>query len=454
MMHTHNNFISMRSLGLLAALVAPMTVAAACGGGDDREEGDDTSLAPNGDGDGDGDSDGGAIKLDALNETGNGNGGNSGNDLDDGVPYIWIANSAIGQVSKINTVTMVEEGRYWTSADGNGDPSRTSVSLSGNVAVANRSGGLIKIVGDAENCPNSNGTSTGADDVIQYPDDCVAWYLETDFESQRAVAWTSGEADVESQVGVNEKIWLAGEYKDKNTVTVMLIDGDSGGIQDQTDLNLGITDEDSPGAKFPYRAYGGAVDRDSNFWFATFGNDGKIVRVGRDGLGVDMWPKPHFSYGFTVDGEGRPWSCGVVLARFDPDSGTWTSKGPAEVGLSSITAFDFGGCMVDNEEKRMWAPVKMDLADTRFGLASFDRETLEGISVVELPKHVHGVSIDKAHQVWGVTGVWGGDADGTEVYRINPETLEFDTYSGLSGAYTYSDMTGFALTQTWIPPVG
>ena len=53
------------------------------------------------------------------------------------VGYIWIANSAEGTVSKIRTETMVEEGRYLTRPDGAGDPSRTSVSLRGNVAVAN-----------------------------------------------------------------------------------------------------------------------------------------------------------------------------------------------------------------------------------------------------------------------------------------------------------------------------
>jgi len=71
--------------------------------------------------------------------------------------FIWIANSGQGTVSKINTQTLVEEGRYIVRPDSAGNPSRTSVSLSGNVAVANRSGGVIKIFAEIESCQESNG---------------------------------------------------------------------------------------------------------------------------------------------------------------------------------------------------------------------------------------------------------------------------------------------------------
>ena len=60
--------------------------------------------------------------------------------------YVWIANSTEGTVSKINTRTGIEEGRYLTRADGAGNPSRTSVSVDGSAAaVANRHGGVVKI---------------------------------------------------------------------------------------------------------------------------------------------------------------------------------------------------------------------------------------------------------------------------------------------------------------------
>ena len=39
-------------------------------------------------------------------------------------PIIWVANSAEGTVSKIDTRTMAEIGRYLTHPGGKGDPSR------------------------------------------------------------------------------------------------------------------------------------------------------------------------------------------------------------------------------------------------------------------------------------------------------------------------------------------
>ena len=54
--------------------------------------------------------------------------------------YIWVANSTQSTISKINTETLVEEGRYYTKPNLAGSPSRTSVSLTGNVATANRNG--------------------------------------------------------------------------------------------------------------------------------------------------------------------------------------------------------------------------------------------------------------------------------------------------------------------------
>jgi hypothetical protein len=85
--------------------------------------------------------------------------------------YIWIANSSQGTVSKINTQTVIEEARYIVRPDSQGNPSRTSVALSGNVAVANRSGGVVKIYANPDDCQESNGmagiqTSGGAADVL------------------------------------------------------------------------------------------------------------------------------------------------------------------------------------------------------------------------------------------------------------------------------------------------
>ncbi len=63
-----------------------------------------------------------------------GGGGGGGGDPD--FSYIWIANSAQNTISKIDTQTLVELGRYLVRPDGLGNPSRTSVNLSGDVVTA------------------------------------------------------------------------------------------------------------------------------------------------------------------------------------------------------------------------------------------------------------------------------------------------------------------------------
>jgi hypothetical protein len=123
-------------------------------------------------------------------EHGCGGGGLGGGEPD--FSYIWIANSDQGTISKINTVTMEEEGRYRVRPDGGGSPSRTSVNLNGDVAVASRQGGLTKVYARLSDCPDPNNTSTGPNDIKPWPDGCVAWHLPFPFSTQRPVAWTQG----------------------------------------------------------------------------------------------------------------------------------------------------------------------------------------------------------------------------------------------------------------------
>lgn len=105
--------------------------------------------------------------------------------------YIWIANSIEGTISKINTRTMVEEGRHQTRPDRLGSPSRTSVGISGDVVVANRGGGVTKFYADIEDCVDRNKdgmiqTSKGAKDVLKWgEDEYMAWYNPMTYGSQR-----------------------------------------------------------------------------------------------------------------------------------------------------------------------------------------------------------------------------------------------------------------------------
>jgi hypothetical protein len=356
--------------------------------------------------------------------TAGGKGGGTGGGGAADLSYIWIANSyqePEGTISKIDTVTMEELGRY-QAKPANGDPSRTSVNLDGDVVVANRNGGVAKFYAREENCNESNGspgiqTSSGALDILPWgEEECLAWYLPLQCNSNRPVAWTRGEFSEASCSYENEKLWTVCDTQ------TLLINGETGEVEETIIV---------PGGNA--FVYGGAADADGNFWGLDTGNS-SIYRVDFESLELLSWPLgPNYGYGITVDKEGRPWTCGGGGAsRFNLDDATWTVAGQQGIG----------GCMTDGEDT-LWHSNPNGL------LYGYDIETLDVVNMIQLPEYVHGISVDFQGNVWGV-GFTTNNA-----HRANPETGVVDTYSGLTMAYTYSDMTGFALSSAGgggVPP--
>ncbi|MEX1362025.1 MAG: hypothetical protein AB1Z98_02800 [Nannocystaceae bacterium] len=341
---------------------------------------------------------------------GDGGGGGAGPDFS----YIWISNSAEGTVSKIDTQTMVELGRYIVRPDANGNPSRTSVNLNGDVVIANRSGGITKIYARAEDCPNPANTSTGPADVKPWPDGCVAWHTPMAYASQRPVAWTQGTFNNGTCRYDDTKVWTSGANA---TIDVALLDGETGMIE-QTVPIPGV----SPNF---YGIYGGAVDAAGNFWGSQL-SLGQLVRVRLADFGVSTWGMAASGYGMTVDSQGNVWTCSSTVARFDPVTETWAT---ASVGGS-------GGCMEDGNGT-LW------LANDP--MVGVDINTMGVVQSIDLPNYVHGISIDFYGYVWG-PAIYNDEA-----YRVDPVTGTIDTITGLNYPYTYSDMTGFALSNAGGP---
>ncbi len=349
-----------------------------------------------------------------------GGAGNGGLELS----YIWIANSAQGTISKLDTSTMVEEGRYQARPFA-GDPSRTSVNLAGDVAVANRNGGVTKFWANEADCQDSNGqvgiqTSHGANDVRAWgTDECMAWHTPLNCSSNRPVAWTRGEFNEAECRFEGMQLWTACDGQ------VLLLDGETGAIEETIPVGGG-------GGGWSF-IYGGAADADGNFWGLDVGN-GTLFRIDYQTLALQSWAlPPSGGYGITVDPEGRPWVCGGGgVSRFNLDTSTWTSNGGGGIG----------GCMTDGDQL-IWHSNDWGL------LMGFNIETLAIDEQIQLPEYVHGVSVDFQGKVWGVSFA------GNNAYRADPVTDHVDTYSGLTGAYTYSDMTGFALSTVGgggVPP--
>jgi hypothetical protein len=350
--------------------------------------------------------------------------------------YVWIANSQQGTVSKINTRTMVEEGRYQTRPDGGGSPSRTSVSVDGRaVAVANRHTGIIKIWARPEDCAGNN-TSTGGNDVKPWgTDDCVAWYTAFDgMTVQRPVQWTPGEGECHE----NQKVWTttgsmgAGPGQcGKSGVWVHRLNGADGTVEDTIHIDDTVFPCDHTGTDLGLGLgpYGGAADYEGNFWFHGWGN-GKLARIDFATLEYEIFSGG--GYGITVDTEARVWLSSSI-SRFDYETGEKLSQ---NVSTSGGIGQDLQG--------RIWAAGNN-------GVVWVDMETLAVGDEIALPGsgQVKGVSADVDGYIWAIR------QDDPTAYKIHPDTYEIDTFTGLDGPYTYSDMTGGAIVNvTCNPPEG
>ncbi len=342
--------------------------------------------------------------------------------------YIWIANSSQGTVSKINTQTMIEEGRYIVKPNSAGSPSRTTVSLSGDVAVANRNGGVAKIYDNVDDCVESNGvpgiqTSTDATFLPWGQDECLAWYTPLAYSSNRPMAWAQGTLNDSTCEYDNEKLWTAGANGVGST-QVLLLDGETG-VVEQT-INI-------PEVASGIGLYGGAVDGDGHFWGIDASGSRQLVRVDRQNFTYEVFPGPGTGYGIAVDSVGRPWFCaGGGASRFDPVAQTWQS-------LASPGGNLWGGCMTDGQGT-LWHCRQADAM-----LVGIDTETLNVVQQIQLPAYAHGISVDFDGNVWAV-----GFAS-SQAFRVDPVTSTIDTFSALVGAYSYSDMTGFALSTAGVP---
>lgn len=429
----------------------------------------------------------------------NGSGGLPQNDgpvpgpaVDGGTPpgtveasFIWIANSDQGTVTKLDTRTLEELGRYRTSPNSRGKPSRTSVASDGSVAVANRGGtsgapsleaGVTKFYASVDQCVDTNGngvidTSTGRDDIRPWgEDECMAWHRPLgEYWSNRPAAWAPSPSP-----GVPANFWTAAANEGNCSSArcffdVLRLDGQTGAVLDVVTVGpLSGTDflvgaglgglggllppdvfGDGPGLIENYGPYGGASDAGGHFWVFN-ANTTHLVRVDSASLQWRAWEIPMSNgYGITVDSKGRVFICGGLgVARFDLSDESWatSSDGPA---------LGFNGCMTDGRGT-LWVGGGADSGTP--GLHAYDTDTLGFIQSHSVGT-VKGVSVDVDGFVWGVSSpgaagaVGGGNIGGpaaNSAFKLDPATGLWETYSQLTGPYSYSDMTGFGLRQAGV----
>jgi streptogramin lyase len=367
--------------------------------------------------------------------------------------FIWIANSPQNTISKIDTLTGVEVGRYVSGPASQADPSRTSVNLNGDVAVANRgasgsgAGGVTKIAAKEDDCIDRNGngtieTSTGSGDVLPWDEDeCVLWNVPIDSSDHRRgprpIAW---EGLAEGCVAMNPRLWVGWYDRDNNLGKFQRLDGDTGAVLDQVDVpNWSNGLEWGP--------YGGAVDKEGDFWVLGW-QQGPLIEIDGETLEVRRYDFPtppgdqRWSYGIALDQHGNPWIASAgSAATFDVETETWSF---ITTGNQSMR-----GLMIDSEDRAWFAVDRIDPFGG-CGLGLIDVSTHEVVSSaipLEGCSTPVGISIDVEGFVWVV------DQGANAAFKVNPESYQVElSVGGLSQPYTYSDMTGAGLQLVVLPP--
>jgi hypothetical protein len=354
--------------------------------------------------------------------------------------YIWIANTSQGTVSKINTMTGVEEGRYFTGPNGGAaEPSRTSVNQYGDVAVSNRTiGSTAKIAALKSKCVDKNGngmidTSTGPNDIKPWgQDECQLWYTPFPLANGysggvRPTAWEGVSQDPVTCETPVPRVWIG--YKDaQNTAHFVRLHGDTGEVLDEA-LRPGWSANS-------FGPYGGAVNSEGDLFAVGYDNEA-AVRIDSQTLAItELGQSPgQFKYGMGVDFNGNMWvgsfSGPHHMYFYDAQAAQWQG-----IGNGGNPGGGALGVQID-QEGRVWGA-----ANGPCRLIEADVETKQFIKTdIALPGcgSPWGVSIDNEGYVWVVDKA-------NKAYKVDPDTYEIKLIvTGLINPYTYSDMTGQGL---------
>lgn len=319
-------------------------------------------------------------ELQGVEDDGNGGGLRLGRSTFT-LPFIWIANSAEDTVSKLNTVTGQEEGRY-TVGD---NPSRTAVDLNGDVWVANRNSANVHRI-RLFDCEGQA---------------CVDPPINVG-SGPRGVA-----------VDANNNIWV-GSYNDRN---IMKINSET--MQVETVINV------------PGNVYGLAIDAEGNLWTSERGG-GVVSRINTETSQLIETLTPPFSrslYGIAIDGEGNLWLGNFTennILKYNPRTSQWQQFRDRNGGATRGIAVDGQG--------NVWVANSSSNNVSKFRAS--DGAYLGTYPVGNGPI---GVAIDNDGNIWAVNQ---GSSNAT---KLSPEGQNIGSFNVGSGPYTYSDMTGFQL---------
>jgi len=361
------------------------------------------------------------------------------------LPFIWVPNSNEGTVSKVDTVTGDELGRYRTgppSPTASGNPSRTTVDLQGNVWFGNRRTGTAVKIGlnesgqcidrnangkiDTSQDNNTDGDITGTEILAWGNDECVLYEVVlvpgsegTYIPGQNIGPYTNNDWYVSPRgfaIDANNSVWV-GTWATQKYYYI----NETGVILKTVDV-----------ASWGHNAYGAVIDASGILWSSGQTYD-HLLRLDPsiDPPTISKLNMGHFVYGIGLDYLGHLFASGweyCKLSRVNVTTSTidWTK---------TRTSLCYARGVAVTSDNHVW------VASSSRGTVSRYRN--DGTFVTEISVGITptGTAVDAAGKVW-VTNY--GDE---YIKRINATSNSVDLSKRIIGGnhYSYSDMTGIVL---------
>lgn len=343
--------------------------------------------------------------------------------------FIWVPNTVDGTVSKIDTFTATEVGRYAVC----GGPSRVAVDLVGNAWVGCQSdGGVVKIAAQKKNCVDKNKdgiiqSSFNMAPICDTPgcDECVQFLVYP--EGKIGNPGVRGLA-----IDKFNHAWV-GFY---NAAKVDRLAPEDGTKEEQIDLK-GC----SP--------FGLVLDFKGVLWAQGFGC-GFLLRIDVNAKQIAKYKPQYGNYaamGIAVDKFERVWLGGSWnvgglasgAARFDPVANEWKFAVGSEPSIGVASSSD-GFIYIANDVKSTIG--KIDAFDTTYKGAI----SLKGGILGNQSREPHGLGIDNQGYVWSTN--FGADT----VSKVDPYKMQLVAEIKV-GAWpdAYGDLTGYTVTYVTVP---
>ena len=341
------------------------------------------------------------------------------------LPFIWVPNSNEGTVSKVDTVTGKELGRYRTGPASNGDPSRTTVDLQGSCWVGNRGTGTVVKIGLSEaglyndtngdgfmNTSmdlNGDGNVTGSEILPWGADECVLFEV---------LLGGTGSGPRGLAIDANNDLW-AGTYSLAGGNKFYHIGGDNGTIFDMIDIS-------------PYQSYGALIDGNGNIWSSCLST--YVLKIDPTTKSITKVDLTHTSYGLGIDQNDHLFVAGWNMDRIskiDVNTHVITHALQGDTNSRGVAVTGDGD---------VWVVNSYDCDVTRLNNTLAWKATIDiGTGVTST-----GAAVDAAGKVWACNYNDG------YLHRIDPASDSIDLSklilghagTGVGMHYSYSDMTG------------